>query len=633
MSPPRLSIILPTFNRAASLRIALHALLRQTAARSTYELVVVDNNSSDDTPHVLAEFTDERVRTIRERRQGLSFARNTGVSAARGDLIAFVDDDVDAAPDWVETLIAAFDAEPQVDGIGGRVLPAWPGSPPRWLGREHWAPLALQDHGAGRRIFSAREPIGLIGANVAFRRDVFTRIGGFSPHVQRVKDGVGSIEDREFLTRLYASGGSMLYHPPLVVTARIQPERCRRAYHRRWHRGHGYFHARMRGDHMERSRASLGGVPGHLLRSAARDFLKLPLYAVTNRERAFRAELRLRFFVGFVTARLGGDERPGAASGLAVSAARRAGEASNGTPDVSVIIPCYNQGHYLTQAVRSIERDAHAVEVIVVDDGSADATSVVARALPEVRLVRQENQGLAAARNRGLREAQGRFIVFLDADDCLLPGALDTGVRTLESRPECVMAFGRCVMIGPEGDARPTAEQPLIAADHHAELLRRNPIWMPAMAMFRRHAVVAAGGFRTGFDGAADYDLYLRMSRHSQIHDHGTVVAAYRQHGQNMSDNAAQMLRDTYAVMRRNRPTGDEQLLAAWRQGCRVWREFYGARLLRECRAARRERRWGAAVRKAILLAAWCPRLAGRECWKKLRLHIRPAAAEAPTSR
>jgi glycosyltransferase involved in cell wall biosynthesis len=305
MPQPTLSIILPTYNRVALLRNAIAALLRQTAPSGSYEIIVVDNNSSDGTPEAVAEIGDPRLRVIREPRQGLSYARNAGIEAARAPIVAFTDDDVEAAAGWVETIVSALDAHPQVDGVGGRVLPAWIRQRPSWLTREHWAPLALQDHGDGRRFFDRSRPIGLVGANVAFRRDVFERIGLFSKDVQRVKEGIGSTEDHDFLSRLYVAGGRMLYEPRMLTMARVQPDRYDRGYHRRWHEGHGRFHALMRTPEMERARLSPLGVPGHLLRTAAGDAARwLTSIVSADWERAFVAELRLRFFKGFVWTRV-----------------------------------------------------------------------------------------------------------------------------------------------------------------------------------------------------------------------------------------------------------------------------------------------------------------------------------------
>src|SRR5919112_554735 len=103
---------------------------------------------------------------------------------------------------------------------------------------------------------------------------------------------------------------------------------------------------------------------------------------------------------------------------------------------VSVIIPCYNHAHYLDQAIESVLNQSYRnFEIIVVDDGSTDETSVVASRYERVRLFQQENQGLSGARNRGLGEAKGEYVVFLDADDRLVPGALEAGLWGFEAPP------------------------------------------------------------------------------------------------------------------------------------------------------------------------------------------------------
>ena len=287
---------------------------------------------------------------------------------------------------------------------------------------------------------------------------------------------------------------------------------------------------------------------------------------------------------------------------------------------ISVVIPCYNQGHYLPEALKSAGSATHRVETIVVDDGSTDDTPRVAARYPEVRYVRQDNRGLAAARNRGLAESTGDLIVFLDADDRLLPGGIDIGVRAITSTPGCAMAYGRCVMIGPDGTEWPTPQQRRVLAGHHAVLLRTNPVWTPAMAIFRRAVLLELGGFATGFDASADYDLYLRIARAHPVHDHGTVVAAYRRHDASMSNSASRMLRDTLAVMERHRPgDGVATQLALWQEGCEAWRDFYGTQLTEEIRAHIGEAEYVRALEKTWTLARYAPDILRREAGRKLR--------------
>jgi glycosyltransferase involved in cell wall biosynthesis len=290
--------------------------------------------------------------------------------------------------------------------------------------------------------------------------------------------------------------------------------------------------------------------------------------------------------------------------------------------DVSVVIPCYNQAAYLGEAIQSIDAGRRVAQIIVIDDGSTDPTSRVAASFDGIECVRQANRGLARARNAGLARAVGRYVIFLDADDRLLPGAVECGAHALDTHPACAMAFGRAVTMGPDGRHWPTSHLPRIDGDHHAALLRRNVIWMPAAAIFRRDALIELGGFVAGFDGAADYDLYLRLTERWPVHDHAQLVAAYRRHPGNMSGDASRMLRETLAVMARHTPV-EAPLVDAWQEGWEQWRSFYGSQLVEEIRAHLRRHEALAAGRKAMTLAYWHPALLVREIARKTRLVVR----------
>lgn len=301
-----LAILVPTYNRAPLLRRALSSLNARVGTTPDVQLIVIDNNSTDDTRAVCAEFRN--VRYLFEPIQGLSHARNAGITATAGpvasEIVVFVDDDVEVAPGWLEAIRQAFDRHPEIDVVGGRVLPQNSSDFPGWLTASHWAPLALQDHGNRACVFSAADPRGLIGANLAVRRRVFDRVGVFSPHVQRVRDGIGSTEDHEFLVRLYLAGGKALYVPDALVTTRVPPERLTREYHRRWHQGHGRFHAVMETAELSPPPRRLFGVPAHLYRSAVTD-TGAWLRGIISRDTSsrFAAETRLWFFSGFLKER------------------------------------------------------------------------------------------------------------------------------------------------------------------------------------------------------------------------------------------------------------------------------------------------------------------------------------------
>jgi glycosyltransferase involved in cell wall biosynthesis len=303
-----ISIIVCTHNRSALLQSALTHLVAQTGASVETEIIVVDNNSTDDTAEVVGQIVNAAQMEVRyrfEASQGISFARNSGLAVARGSIVAFTDDDIEVEPDWVARIVAAFAAHPDIDCVGGKVLPAWPAQPPAWLTRDHWPPLAILDYGDAPRTLDRTDPRCLVGANVAFRREAIDRLGGFSPAVQRVKDGIGSIEDHEFLTRLWNAGGRARYVPEIVVMAPVDPARLHKRYHRRWHFGHGHFYALLRAPNIEQSAAGrLFDVPGNLYRQFLIDAVVwLRLILTGHLDRAFANETRMRFFWGFFETR------------------------------------------------------------------------------------------------------------------------------------------------------------------------------------------------------------------------------------------------------------------------------------------------------------------------------------------
>jgi glycosyltransferase involved in cell wall biosynthesis len=281
-------------------------------------------------------------------------------------------------------------------------------------------------------------------------------------------------------------------------------------------------------------------------------------------------------------------------------------------PLVSVVITCCNQAHVLAGAVRSVAARAARTQIIVVDHGSADGTAALTRRL-NVLFLRQPNGGAAAAKNRGLSASSGTFVIFLDAADRLLAGGIDIGVRALASRPGCAMAYGRASVAALDSASCSSPDVRLVRAGHHAALLQTNLIWMSAMAILRRDAVERAGGFVEGIDGAADYDLYLRISRDAEVFDHGCGVAVCGGGRVAANGEAARLLRDTLAVMRRNCPDPETPLHSAWREGYARWQEFYGTQLADEIRTGVRDHAFAEATRGAMTLFSFAPRVFMRE--------------------
>lgn len=304
--PRDISVVVSTYNRADVLPKAIRCLREQDLDPGQYEIIVVDNNSTDHTRQVVESFggSTPKLVYVFEPRQGVSYGRNTGISVASAPVIAFTDDDVRVSRNWLSTILTVLAAHPEAAGVGGRVLPNWTGPWPAWLSTEHWGPLALLDYGDQPLYVNASRRLCLITANAAYRRDVFERIGMFAPHVQAVGREVAT-EDHELLLRLWRAGGQALYWPVLTATADVVPERMRRRYHRRWHRRHGRFTAIMHDEDLEQTKIGrFLGAPAHVYRQAASNLGGwLGQLLRLNATAAFAHEVRLWSCLGFLTTR------------------------------------------------------------------------------------------------------------------------------------------------------------------------------------------------------------------------------------------------------------------------------------------------------------------------------------------
>jgi len=286
----------------------------------------------------------------------------------------------------------------------------------------------------------------------------------------------------------------------------------------------------------------------------------------------------------------------------------------------SVVIPCHNHARFLDSAIRSaLDQHDVTVQVIVVDDGSTDNTSEVAAAHGGVRLIRQPNRGLSEARNAGLRVSASSSIVFLDADDVLLPDAVGTGLGYLAQRPDAPLAAGRSILIDRDGAELSAHWAPPVTSGHYRTLLTTNFIWTPGATVMRRSAVLAAGGFLRDHAAAADYALYLRLARLGPFACHDRYVVMYRQHGDNMSQNAVEMLRATLGVLDAERPFVPRELAGEFRGGVRAWKDYYGDQIVNGLRRSVHEVRDPArAARLALALLRYHPRGFFRHLGRKL---------------
>lgn len=219
-------------------------------------------------------------------------------------------------------------------------------------------------------------------------------------------------------------------------------------------------------------------------------------------------------------------------------------------PLVSIIIPYYKQEAFLAETVRSAKQQTYGnFEIIVVDDGSPiPATSILPEA-SDVVVFRTENRGCPAARNFGFKQSSGEYLVFLDSDDLLTPGALEAHIKVLADHPTAALSFGALRLIDEYGhELRP----PHICrprADYFLMLLEGNPIGCPGSVMIRRDAFVEVGLFDETFSLSEDYHLYLRLARRRPLIRHEFCVADYRRHGSSGSHQKEKMFTVTMGVL------------------------------------------------------------------------------------
>src|SRR6516162_5929678 len=250
---------------------------------------------------------------------------------------------------------------------------------------------------------------------------------------------------------------------------------------------------------------------------------------------------------------------------------------------VSVVVTTYNHAVFLDEAIRSVvHQSIPADEIIVVDDGSTDHPDVVVSGYSHVRLIRQQNQGLSAARNTGLKAAVCDKIIFLDADDRLCQGAIEAGLECFIHHSEAGFVYGGFHLIDAGGGVTGDPVCRDIGPDPHIAFLRGNQVGMHGTVMYNRRRLLDAGGFDVTLRRCEDYDVYLRMSRNHPVANHRRIVAEYRRHGANMSSNSLEMLRSVQRVLARYRPRERSGPAAvAWRQGQAYWRRYYFEEILR----------------------------------------------------
>ena len=307
------TVLICTYNRAEMLGQTLDSLARCRSGFVRWDVLVVDNNSSDGTRDVVVSRIPDfpvSLRYMFEPRQGKSIALNTGLAATDAAIVAFTDDDVQVDENWIEASCGPMLADPSIDYTGGPVLPIWERPCPRWLDQTRadlWGTLAILDYGQDSFVFEERRRVPL-GANMAVRRSLIDRIGGFDPSLGRKGNALLGQEQAEFFCRSRAAGARGVYVPAASVRHHVPANRLTRDYFLRWWYWKGVSKALLEQRHpvtdtgVDLTRVpTVAGVPRFLFGSAVRDLFGLVRAAATfNGIEIMKRLSMLCYFTGYL---------------------------------------------------------------------------------------------------------------------------------------------------------------------------------------------------------------------------------------------------------------------------------------------------------------------------------------------
>jgi glucosyl-dolichyl phosphate glucuronosyltransferase len=304
---PLISVIVCTRNRAELLTRAVASVVGQEFPRDDYEILVVDNGSTDRTPEVAAQFQGRAdIRCLREERVALCIARNTGWQAASGRYVVFFDDDAIALPGWLAAIRDGFGTAPEIGVIGGRVHPIWGGPRPSWLSDAIAGSLTIVDWGPSGKFIDDIRREWLVGANMAVPKALLAEVGGFHPWLDRVGNNLLSSGDVFLQKELMRRGYRCLYLPAMAVQHLVPASRLNQQWFVRRFYWQGVSDAVM---HLiEKKPSPPARVRLALARSAA--VLRSPrrmasLLLPTDRPNAFAAKCFALIDLGFISGLLG----------------------------------------------------------------------------------------------------------------------------------------------------------------------------------------------------------------------------------------------------------------------------------------------------------------------------------------
>lgn len=239
--PYKVSAVICSYNRARFVIKAVESIFAQDFDKSRLEVIVVDNNSTDNTVALLETFRQEHpaynFRYFVEQNQGVAFTRNRCVTEARGEIIAYLDDDSEAQPGWLSTIVSFFDNHPEAFSVGGKITPRFLTGIPDWYSKYFNGLVGSFDQGPSiKRLTGERYPCG---ANMAFRKAAFEKIGYFNTLLGRSGTGLLANEEKDIYKRILAGGMQVYYLPSMSVLHAVEANKFDVNYVRRHSMGIG----------------------------------------------------------------------------------------------------------------------------------------------------------------------------------------------------------------------------------------------------------------------------------------------------------------------------------------------------------------------------------------------------------
>ena len=536
---PAISVIVPSYNSARTIVGCLEALTRQQT-RLDYEIIVVDS-STDDTPELVRAFAPRVQLLLSEQQLFPGPARNAGIGRGRADIFAFTDADCRVAPDWIERI---HRAHADHDAVGGRILNGTPGN---ICGTALYL-AEFVEFAAGRDRRCASVP----SCNISYKRSLFEKYGTF-PDVPWGEEYILNTRIRDGISFAAAVAVHHVNRTGLAETVR---------------------HARKVGHGAALSRRATGQV-AWLFRFR---FL-VPLLFFYRLIRIGRAAVGSGQALAFLAAgpvlvvdlvawTLGFWAGTGAPlleglqprSLLWERLPPRFQESGlkpllqNCLPQISVVLPVFNGEETIGATIASVLAQTYRdFEVLVVDDGSTDRGADIVRAIadPRVRLLSFANAGPSASRNRGIAQARGEFVAFIDADDLWTPDKLERQRQALLDHPGAALAYSWTDCIDGQGRLLQHGSHVRVDGPPYPILVARNFLDTGSNPLVRRAALAEAGPFDEQLWNAEDWDLWLRIGYRRPFVCVPAVQILYRVIPRSNAANIARQVAGTLEVLRR----------------------------------------------------------------------------------